>query len=79
VNVVTAEVDARGLACPLPLLKAKKALNALGPGECLRVWATDSGSVRDFRVFCEQSGHRLLESLENAGVYSYLLQKKPNA
>jgi TusA-related sulfurtransferase len=79
VNDAIAEVDARGLACPLPLLKAKKALNALGAGECLRVWATDSGSVRDFRVFCEQSGHQLLESLESAGVYSYLLRKKPHA
>lgn len=70
------EVDARGLSCPLPLLKAKKALNALASGEQLSVLATDSGSVRDFRVFCEQSGHLLVEFAEEDGVYRYLLQKK---
>ncbi len=70
------EVDARGLDCPLPLLKAKQALNKLSSGERLRVLATDAGSVRDFRVFAEQSGHQLLESSERDGVYSYLLQKQ---
>lgn len=72
---MTRELDARGLACPLPLLKAKKALNELGVGETLRVLATDAGSVRDFRVFAEMSGHDLLESEESDGVYSYLLKK----
>jgi TusA-related sulfurtransferase len=71
-----AEVDARGLQCPLPLLKAKKALNALDPGALLRVLATDAGSVRDFRVFCEQSGTALVESREDAGVFTYLLRKR---
>ncbi len=70
------EVDARGMSCPLPLLKAKKALNALAPGALLRVLATDTGSVRDLRVFCEQSGNVLLESAECDGVYRYLLQKR---
>jgi len=70
-----AEVDARGLQCPLPLLKAKKALNALPGGGLLRVLATDTGSVRDFRVFCEQSGTALLESREADGVYTYVLRK----
>jgi len=70
------EVDARGLSCPLPLLKAKKALNALGPGDLLRVLATDSGSQRDFRVFCEQSGNSLLESSEDDGVFTLLLRKR---
>ena len=69
------EVDATGLACPMPLLKAKRALNAMQAGQRLRVLATDQGSVRDFRVFAEQSGHLLLESDENSGVYTYLLQK----
>ena len=64
------------MPCPLPLLKAKKALNALAPGALLRVLATDTGSVRDFRVFCEQSGNVLLESAERDGVYRYLLQKR---
>lgn len=72
---MTRELDARGLVCPLPLLKAKKALNELDIGETLRVFATDAGSVRDFRVFAEMSGHELLESVESDGVYSYLLKK----
>lgn len=70
------EVDATGLACPMPLLKAKRALNAMQTGQRLRVLATDQGSVRDFRVFAEQSGHLLLDSAEAEGVYTYLLQKK---
>jgi TusA-related sulfurtransferase len=70
------EVDARGLLCPLPLLKAKKALNALPGGSLLRVLATDTGSARDFRVFCEQSGTVLVESCEADGVYTYVLRKR---
>jgi tRNA 2-thiouridine synthesizing protein A len=69
------EVDAKGLSCPLPLLKAKQALNRMNKGEMLVVWATDAGSVRDFKVFAEQSGNRLLESSEQDGVYRYLLLK----
>lgn len=70
------EVDARELRCPMPLLKAKRALNGMAPGQRLRVLATDSGSERDFRVFAEQSGHALLASEESGGVYTYLLQKR---
>ena len=70
------EVDATGLACPMPLLKAKRALNAMQTGQRLRVLATDQGSVRDFRVFAEQSGHLLLDSAEVDGVYSYLMEKR---
>ena len=71
----TVEVDARGLECPMPLLKAKRALNSMSAGEVLRVLATDKGSVRDFRVFTEQSGHVLLSSEESEGVYTHLLRK----
>ena len=71
-----AEVDATGLNCPMPLLKAKRALNALQPGQRLRVLATDPASQRDFQVFAELSGHRLLASAEAAGVYSFLLEKR---
>lgn len=71
-----AELDATGLSCPMPLLKAKKALNELDPGDCLRVVATDPGSVRDFAVFSEQSGHALLESRQEDGRYYYLLRKR---
>lgn len=70
------EVDAIGLACPMPLLQAKRALNAMQVGQRLRVLATDQGTVRDFRVFAEQSGHLLLDSAETDGVYSYLLEKR---
>ena len=69
-------LDVKGLNCPMPLLKAKKTLNEMQAQECLRVFATDPGSVRDFEVFAQQSGHALLESNEVDGVYSYLLQKK---
>ena len=71
------EVDARGLQCPLPLLKAKKGLNGLPPGALLRVLSTDPGSVRDFRVFCEQSGNLLLESVDTGGTYAFLIRKQP--
>jgi len=70
------EVDATGLACPMPLLQAKRALNAMRVGQRLQVLATDRGSVRDFRVFAEQSGHLLLSSEETDGVYRYLLEKR---
>mgnify|MGYP003628583859 FL=1 len=69
------ELDARGLVCPMPLLQAKRAINAMTAGQQLQVFATDQGSVRDFKVFAEQSGHLLLASDESDGVYRYLLQK----
>lgn len=71
-----AQVDAKGLRCPMPLLKAKRALNGLSSGQSLAVTATDAGSARDFAVFCEQSGHELLGSDEHDGVYRYLLRKQ---
>jgi tRNA 2-thiouridine synthesizing protein A len=69
-------LDASGLSCPMPLLKAKKALNELGAGMLLRVISTDPGSVRDFEVFSKQSGNALLESKQSAGRFEYLLRKK---
>jgi len=69
------EVDARDLQCPMPLLKAKRALNGMAVGERLRVLATDGGSVRDFEVFAQQSGHQLLSSDEREGVYIHVLEK----
>jgi tRNA 2-thiouridine synthesizing protein A len=59
----------------MPLLKAKRALNALAPGQSLSVEATDAGSRRDFAVFCEQSGNELLASEEENGVFRFLLRK----
>lgn len=72
---IAQEVDARGLRCPLPLLRAKQALRDLSSGEALRVMATDSGSVRDFQSFADLSGHQLLDSGEVDGVYIYILVK----
>lgn len=72
---IAQEVDARGLRCPLPLLRAKQALRDLSSGEALRVRATDSGSVRDFQSFADLSGHQLLDSGEVDGVYIYILLK----
>ena len=70
------ELDATGQLCPMPLLRAKRALNAMVVGEQLRVLATDQGSVRDFQVFSEQSGHELLSSAESEGVYIHMLRKR---
>ena len=75
-ETVLRELDTCDLDCPLPLLKAKQALNAMASGERVRVRATDPGSQRDFRVFAEQSGHTLLESSEHDGVFTYVLQKR---
>ena len=69
------KLDACGLTCPLPLLKAKQALNSMNSGEILNIICTDSGSVRDFKVFCQQSGNELLESSEEQGIFSYYLKK----
>ena len=70
-----AKLDASGLNCPLPILKAKKQLNGLQSGEVLYIIATDSGSVKDFDAFCKQTGHSLLESNEADGKYHYYIKK----
>lgn len=69
-------LDVTGLNCPMPLLKAKKALNELAPAGLLRVVATDPGSQRDFETFSRQSGHELLESRQEGDTYIYLIRKK---
>ncbi|MEB0078079.1 sulfurtransferase TusA family protein [Pseudomonas sp. CCI3.2] len=70
-----AEVDASGLNCPLPLLKAKLELNRLTSGSVLKVISTDAGSQRDFRTFAKLAGHTLLHEEVQAGVYLYWLRK----
>lgn len=70
-----AELDASGLNCPLPLLKAKMELNRLGAGAVLKVIATDAGSQRDFRTFARLAGHTLLHETAESGVYTYWLKK----
>lgn len=78
-SVKITELDARGLTCPMPLLKAKQALNKLQDGDCLRVLATDGGSVRDFKSFTDLSTHQLLSSEEVNGVFIYTLKKQSQA
>ena len=70
------EVDARGLNCPLPILRAKKALNDMQSGQVLRILATDPGSVRDFEAFAKQTGNPLLQHAEDDGVFSFLVRRK---
>ena len=69
------ELDASGLTCPLPLLKAKQLLNGMASGEVLKVTCTDPGSVRDFQVFCQQSCNQLLESRDDDDKFLYWVQK----
>ena len=68
-------VDARGLACPLPLLRAKVALNAMEPGQLMYLAATDAGSQRDIARFAELAGHDLLSAEEREGAFHYWLRK----
>lgn len=70
------DLDARGLNCPLPILKAKKALAEMQTGEVLRIVATDSGSVRDFQAFAKQTGNELLASGEEERVFTFLFKRK---
>ncbi len=75
-DIPLTELDARGLDCPMPLLKAKRALNGMAQGERLRVLATDKGSVRDFEVFSRQSGFPLISSDEVDGVFIHVIEKQ---
>ena len=78
-NDVTAyqkDLDARGLNCPLPILKAKKALAEMQTGEVLRIVATDSGSVRDFQAFAKQTGNALLAHSQNGLEFTFLMRRK---
>lgn len=72
---IDAELDTSGLNCPLPILKAKKALAMLQSGQVLGIVATDPGSVKDFEAFAKQTGHTLLESREENGKFHFQLRK----
>ncbi|MEK6770843.1 MAG: sulfurtransferase TusA family protein [Pseudomonadota bacterium] len=69
------ELDARGLNCPLPILRAKKALSDMSSGQTLKIIATDPGSVKDFQAFAKQTGNALMESGEGNGEFTFLLKK----
>jgi len=73
--LVDLELDARGLMCPLPLLRLKKGLQTLESGQLVRIMATDPAAVLDFGVFVEQTGHRLLDTQEASGVLVFLIRK----
>jgi tRNA 2-thiouridine synthesizing protein A len=70
------DLDARGLNCPLPILKAKKALAELESGQVLRIIATDPGSVRDFQAFAKQTGNALLSHTQTGGEFVFLMRRK---
>lgn len=70
------DLDARGLDCPLPILRTKKLLNEMAAAQVLRVVATDPGSMRDFQAFCRQSGHELLSAAQANAEFVFLLRKK---
>ncbi|WP_006787555.1 sulfurtransferase TusA family protein [Thiorhodospira sibirica] len=69
------ELDASGLNCPLPILRAKKSLATLESGQVLRIIATDPGSVKDFQAFAKQTGNELIESHEDGGKFYFLIRK----
>ncbi|HEY3327901.1 MAG TPA: sulfurtransferase TusA family protein [Novimethylophilus sp.] len=70
------ELNARGLNCPLPILRCKKALAEINGGQVLKVVATDAGSVKDFQAFCKQTGNDLLSFNEGEGEYTFFIRKR---
>jgi len=74
-NTTPHHLDARGLNCPLPILRTKKALASLRSGDVLDIAATDPGAVKDLTAFCSQTGHEMLSSREGAGEYHFQIRK----
>ena len=70
------ELDARGLNCPLPILRTKKALTDMTTGQVLKIMATDPGSVKDFQAFARQTGNDLIASGQTDSVFEYVLKRK---
>ena len=73
--MTTTTLDATGLKCPLPVLRARKAMKAVAAGDILEVRATDPGAVADFKSFCETTGDELVEWQESAGVFLFRIRK----
>ncbi len=73
---MTTVLDTKGLNCPLPVLKAKRALKDIAAGDTLTVLATDPGAVQDFEAFCRARGDDLVDSTEEHGVYTFLITKR---
>ena len=74
-TVASEKLDARGLNCPLPILRTRKALNQLASGAILEVISSDPGSVKDMASFCDQTGNRLLSSAEAENSYIFMIEK----
>ena len=70
------ELDARQLACPLPILRAKKSLSQMNSGEVIKIIATDKGAPLDFMVFCENTGNELLSSTEQDGEFVFMVRRR---
>ncbi len=70
------ELDARGLSCPLPILRAKKSLSQINSGQVLRIVATDKGALNDFAEFCRQTGNELLSSTAQNGEFVFLIRRR---
>ena len=73
---INKELDVKGLNCPLPILRAKKALADMDSGQVLKVVATDPGSVKDFAAFCRQTGNPLLSSSETSTEFTFVISKR---
>lgn len=73
---IAKEVDTKGMACPLPILKAKRALAEVSSGELIRVVATDPSSVRDFQAFARQTGNELIEQSNTTSEYIHILRRR---
>ncbi|MBI3433155.1 MAG: sulfurtransferase TusA family protein [Hydrogenophilales bacterium] len=71
----TQTLDTRGMNCPLPILRTKKTLSAMGAGEILAVTSTDPGSLKDMQAFCKQTGNELIASSANQGEFEFLIRK----
>lgn len=69
------ELDARGLNCPLPILRTKKAMTSMAAGDVLKIVATDPGSVKDMEAYAKQTGNELIGSAENNGEYTFYIKK----
>ncbi len=74
--VISKVVDAKGMACPLPILKAKRALTEVSSGELIRVVCTDPSSVRDFQAFAKQTGNELIEQTNTTSEYIHILRRR---
>ncbi len=72
----TLVVDAKGLVCPMPILKAKKAIDSVQIGQVMELVATDPGSMADFKAWTRSTGHELLEARDEGGVYTYVIRRK---